>query len=301
MTINDGTVQYLDAIMKFNPLLKFVMLILLSSNAIYAQEKPAEIKQARPADDFLVLPLKIYRLKSEDVPQVHCHQLTDADIARILAKVNTVWSSAGIYWHLQSVEDVKAENTGRIKLAGIADEKIEPKAKNSQRKPHAIFRDIIPAETRNGFEGYRVYYIHDFDVNGVYFGRREAMVKETAALRPVEDGIDEPLPRVTSHELGHGLGLPHRQERLNLMASGTTGTLLNENEIKTTRENALKNPGVMKFSEFRKDLEMQKNPAQRQMMQDAVKFIESVAGKTINPVGPAADSLGIAKPGSEAK
>ena len=39
-------------------------------------------------------------------------------------------------------------------------------------------------------------------------------------------------------ELGHALGLPHRQNTTNLMASGTTGTWLNDEEISQTRETA---------------------------------------------------------------
>jgi len=49
-----------------------------------------------------------------------------------------------------------------------------------------------------------IYYIKQFGANGVFLGRA-IFVKDTAALRPVEGGIDEPLPRVTSHELGHAL------------------------------------------------------------------------------------------------
>ena len=287
------TFQRWESIMHFKLLLKCTMLVSLFSTSLHAQEKPAEIKQARPSADFLILPLKIYRLKSADVPSVDCRQLTDADLKRVVAKVNTVWAAAGIYWLLDSIEDVAAENTGRIKLAGIADEKIDEKPNVPARKPHLIFRESIPKATRNGFEGYRVYYIHDFDVNGVYFGRREAMVKETAALRPVEDGIDEPLPRVTSHELGHGLGLPHRQDRLNLMASGTTGTLLNEKEIATTRETALKNPAVVKFSDLQKQLAAETDSAGKEKLAEALKFMESVAGKPIHPLAPAAKTLGI--------
>jgi hypothetical protein len=84
---------------------------------------------------------------------------------------------------------------------------------------------------------FNVYYIKRFSVNGVYL-RRAIFVQDTASLRKVEGGIDEPLPRVTSHELGHALGLPHRQDTFNLMASGTTGTTLNAAEIETTRKKA---------------------------------------------------------------
>src|SRR5438552_3575991 len=76
-------------------------------------------------------------------------------------------------------------------------------------------------------------------VNGIYFPEA-IFVKDTASLRKVEGGIDEPLPRVSSHELGHAFGLPHRQDTTNLMASGTTGTWLNGEEIKQVRETARK-------------------------------------------------------------
>jgi hypothetical protein len=75
--------------------------------------------------------------------------------------------------------------------------------------------------------------------NGIYFPEA-IFAKDTAALRAVAGGIDEPLPRVTSHELGHALSLPHRQDTTNLMASGTTGTRLNEEEINQARKAARK-------------------------------------------------------------
>jgi len=90
-----------------------------------------------------------------------------------------------------------------------------------------------------------VYYVHELPVNGVYLGANIGFVKETASLRKVEGGIDEPIPRVTSHEIGHALGLPHRQNKTNLMASGTTGTILNEAEVSVTRTTAKKLAGMM--------------------------------------------------------
>src|SRR5205085_11620810 len=118
------------------------------------------------------------------------------------------------------------------------DEEAVKKAFLAERNSR-LFAAFIPGSTRK-FDGFRVYYIEEFDVNGIYYGRREAMVKATARLNKVPGGIDEPLPRVTSHELGHGLDLPHRQNRTNLMQSGTTGTTLNTDEVKTARARAEK-------------------------------------------------------------
>jgi hypothetical protein len=100
----------------------------------------------------------------------------------------------------------------------------------------------MPSESRAS-SAFNIYYVKQLDVNG-FFMTRGIFVKDTAALRPVEGGIDEPIPRVTSHELGHALSLPHRQDRTNLMASGTTGTLLNDSEIERTRAAARKFPWI---------------------------------------------------------
>ncbi len=83
-------------------------------------------------------------------------------------------------------------------------------------------------------------------------GRRMAFVQETAKLRPVPGGIDEPLPRVTAHELGHALGLPHRQDRTNLLASGNNGTTLNPAEAEKAKGRALITPGALAVPEIRK-------------------------------------------------
>jgi hypothetical protein len=94
--------------------------------------------------------------------------------------------------------------------------------------------------------------VKQLDVNGFYTPRG-IFVKDTASLRPVEGGIDEPIPRVTSHEIGHALSLPHRQDNTNLMASGTTGTLLNDAEILQTREASKKFPWIRSASSVLKE------------------------------------------------
>ena len=80
-----------------------------------------------------------------------------------------------------------------------------------------------------------VYFIHHFPINGVYLGRDAIFVKDTSRLREVRGEVDEPIPRVTSHEIGHAMGLQHRQDTINLLASGTTGWSVNDEEISKVR------------------------------------------------------------------
>jgi hypothetical protein len=123
----------------------------------------------------------------------------------------------------------------------------EQAADGGQRTLNA-YKNLAPAESRS-LPGLQVYYIHQFGVNGVFLGSGMCLVKETAKLRPVEGGIDKRLPRVSAHELGHAMGLPHRQNVMNLMASGTAGTMLNEAEVEIARHNARKVAGALTVDE----------------------------------------------------
>lgn len=93
---------------------------------------------------------------------------------------------------------------------------------------------------------------------------RETFIRDTVRLRHVDDARPSrialpaylrsgaPGPdsidvaqqaagqaRTTAHEMGHALGLPHRQDTTNLEASGTTGWTLNAREIIVVRRYAL--------------------------------------------------------------
>ena len=174
-------------------------------------------------DDYLLVPVRVHLLMARNSPAIQT-TLTDADISRILGKMNGVWAQAGLHLYLESL--VREE-------ADIPDASAEPLTPAD----HRALLALRPSQSKvtNAFN---IYYLKRMSVNGFFAGA--IFVKDTASLRKVEGGIDEPIPRVSSHELGHALGLPHRQATTNLMASGTTGTWLNDEEISRARNTARK-------------------------------------------------------------
>ena len=196
---------------------------------------PAADVQMFGFEDFLLVPVRIHLLRSADNPALQT-TLTGGDVKRIFQKVNRVWAPAGIQFFMESLVCEPSEPA-----------KVKPEPDPTKRVPAGLDAIVahLPPASRCG-EAFNIYYIKSFDVNGVYFGHPEAIfVKDTASLRKVEGGIDEPLPRVTSHELGHAFSLVHRQDTFNLMASGTTGTSLNEAEIRQARESAAKRAWIL--------------------------------------------------------
>lgn len=174
------------------------------------------------ADELPVLtvPVRVHLIQSEKEASLQT-TLTDADVQRVLGKVNKIWAQAGIRFEAESVEKTTAlENVPRVEeahdrwvLASIPRERLSKSAIN-------------------------ICYVKSVTPNGFWPGGRLVIVKDVPLLREVPGGVDEPIPRVTSHELGHALGLVHRQDLTNLMASKTTGFSLNAEEIRIAREHA---------------------------------------------------------------
>jgi hypothetical protein len=208
-----------------------------------AEAAPDRVVDPPAYDEFLVIPLRVHVLSATDLPEVHC-LLSDADVRRIVGKVNGIWHKAGIHWGLETPIREPAARQAKFRLAR------DLVGKDDFR----LFPLLLPEASRD-FDGLHVYYLHAFPVNGVYMGGDYAIVQETASLREVEGGIDEPIPRVTAHELGHALGLPHRQARTNLLASGTTGTGLNADEVRRARAGARAIEGVATVAELRRAAE----------------------------------------------
>lgn len=222
---------------------------LVITSAVRAEPSPDVLKNP-PRDSFLLIPLHVHILACDDQPDIKC-KLTDADIDRIVGKINGVWHRAGIHFRLASLLHEEAANVPEF---------TKKKAAQTDQTESSLqlYRLLVP-ETSRKLTGFHAYYVHQLPPNGVYLGQNICFIKETASLRKVEGGIDEPLPRVTSHELGHGLGLPHRHNQTNLMASGTTGTLLNEAEVARARTQAHKINGTMTITQAQTALEAAKS------------------------------------------
>ena len=174
-----------------------------------------------PPVPLLTLPVRVHLVQSATDMKLNT-SLTETDVQRIFKKVNMIWAQAGIHFELEAIRHTQA-----------LDLPVGPKA----RLDDDLMRAAMPAESRKGV-AINVFYVKKLGPNGFYYGEAIA-VKDTAALKPVKDGLDEPIPRVTAHEIGHQLGLKHRQDNLNLMASGRNGYSLNDEEIKTARAKAL--------------------------------------------------------------
>jgi hypothetical protein len=144
----------------------------------------------------------------------------------VLGKINGIWKQAGIQFWAESI--LSEEAAAQELYASLGENRTEGHLR------------LVRPKGSLSTEAFHLYYLRRMRPNGICLNASPQLlfVKDTAELDPVPGGIDEPLPRVSAHEIGHALGLPHRQAVFNLMASGTTGTSLNEEEVALSRRHA---------------------------------------------------------------
>ena len=201
----------------------FLLAIESTPRAICAPPCEPPVKAAVPETTkqmTLTMPVRVHLVQSQSMPEMHT-TLVESDIRRIFEKVNMIWSQAGIRFEIESI--VHTEAVAVIPELERANEFIRVKS-------------MIP-EASLSATALNICYVKEVVPNG-FFHNGLIVVKDTASLQPVEGGLDEPIPRVTSHEIGHALSLNHRQDTTNLMASGKTGFSLNAAEIDAARAQA---------------------------------------------------------------
>ena len=175
--------------------------------------------------DYLVAPVHVHRLITPGELNLTT-TLTAQDLEEIFLQVNRIWGHAGIHFPIATLTTEAAALPNAYR-------------QNYRSRNLRWMLALRPPKTRTP-DHFHVYYLKRFLANGVYIGPGGMFVKDMAKLWKVENGIEKPIPRVTSHELGHALTLKHRQEATNLMASGTSGWTLNETEIEQSRAAAQK-------------------------------------------------------------
>ncbi|MEP6756297.1 MAG: Matrixin [Chthonomonadales bacterium] len=222
---------------KYMDLMIVMVTALAGWMATSAIQEPVTKKAEFTYEDFRIVPVRVHLLRAPDGHDAGTH-LKLTDVERIFRKANAIWHAAGIHLWVESIVDEPAE--------------VDAMAKSQKSANPEVLLPIRPkASLAPGM--FHVYYIWDMPPNGIFMQRDGIFVKELAKLRKVEGGIDEPLPRVTAHELGHGLGLAHRQDTFNLLASGTTGTSLNATEIEKARSAMWEKRWILPVADFAKE------------------------------------------------
>lgn len=169
---------------------------------------------------LLSLRVRVHLLRSASHPRLQT-TLEEKHIHALFEKVNAIWSQAGIRFEIEGIQPLQALDMAPKKWFERDRNWVKAAIPTQQFSPTAI----------------DVCFVREMGPNGFFYGE-PVVVCEKPEFTKVRGGADDPVARVTAHELGHVLHLQHRQDHTNLMASGRNGTTLNNQEIKDARERA---------------------------------------------------------------
>lgn len=169
---------------------------------------------------MITLPVKVHLVHSAAHPGLQS-TLQAADVRAIFAEVNAIWQQGGIRFELKGVDAVQA---------------LDIAPRRWLQRDRDWVKSALPTQ-QFSLAAIDLCIVRKMGPNGFFYGE-PVVVSETPEFTKVKGGADNAVARVTAHELGHVLGLQHREDRTNLMASGRNGISLNQEEIQAARQRA---------------------------------------------------------------
>ncbi len=208
-------------------------LVLATSRIAGAQDVPAE--------QFVIVPLRVHVLTSSDIDQANC-KMTEAEAARVVGNINAIWHKAGIHFGVESIlREPVVQRERFLIVAGLGGGQVEPND----------LRILLPRASRAS-DGVHVYFFHDLPFNSTFLGDDVVFSNEQARVNPIDGGSKDPVARVTAHALGNLMMLPNVNDPRNLMGGGTSGIALAGSQAQTARKLARTIAGATTVAGMRK-------------------------------------------------
>lgn len=218
-------------------LLAFICLFYLLTPVTNASDNP---------EPKLVVPIRIYVLHSEDVPELNA-EITKTELQYVFDEMNVIWAKAGIEWTIKEIIPKKAMAEKNYLKAADKKSKMDDVGRN-----RAMVQACNIKKWADDALNLCIVSYMSTDAGGLTFKFKKHLPLVVWSLNIRNNNL-KLSPATLAHEFGHALGLPHNTESdIYLMRGGGNNMRrrgkidkikLTRREIKFARSNAAKMSG----------------------------------------------------------